>query len=145
MAKKNKKNDAALETPAVNTENTTPVSEIAPEVASVDPTSEVEAVEVEMEVVAEDTAEAVEPTADIDSVEVDVTVEAVEPVAVEEIKSKSQKEMFEEAISKIPFLIYQNGIMVCHSNPHLVIKTEAKYFEINFKKYSYTGIEVKHK
>ena len=58
---------------------------------------------------------------------------------------KSKKQTFEESIAKTPYVIYQNGIMICHSNPHLVIKTTDKYFEINFKKFSYAGIEVKHK
>lgn len=60
-------------------------------------------------------------------------------------KNKTIQEIFEEAIAKPPFVVFQNGVIVCHSNPLLKIKTEAKYFEINFKKYSYAGIEVKHK
>lgn len=59
-------------------------------------------------------------------------------------KTLSQKEMFEEAISKTPYTIYQNGILVCNYSAFLNIKTEAKYFEINNKKYSYTGIEIKY-
>ncbi|TXG83602.1 MAG: hypothetical protein E6R13_03765 [Spirochaetes bacterium] len=68
--------------------------------------------------------------------------EAIDKAIVK--KTLSQKEMFEEAISKTPFTIYQNGILVCNYSAFLNIKTEAKYFEINNKKYSYTGIEFKY-
>lgn len=52
--------------------------------------------------------------------------------------------MFEDAISKTPFTIYQNGILVCNYSAFLNIKNRSKYFEINNKKYSYSGIEIKY-
>jgi hypothetical protein len=101
--------------------------------------------------VVEETTPVVEETAVTEEVapveETPVTEEAA-PVAEEVapvVSAKSARETFEEAISKTPYAIYQNGIMICHSNPHLTIKTENKYFEINYRKFSYAGIEVKHK
>lgn len=152
MAKKNKKADET--TPEVtsneNTVNETPVEPTAEITPEVEPAAELEVeptmADAPAEAEVEPTAELeVEPTDEEEMIE--VVFEDEELVVVEEpiIESKSQKHMFEEAIAKTPFVIYQNNIMICHSNPYLVIKTEDKYFEINYKKYSYNGIEIKQK
>ncbi len=65
-------------------------------------------------------------------------------VEVEEIKEVSAKDSFLNSIATVPYTIYQNGILICTSNPYLDIKAEEKYFEINFKKHSYAGIEIKY-
>lgn len=112
------------------------VAEVPAEVPAEAP---VEEMELEKVTVAE---EIKEEESVVEVVEVDEEPETiVEPVVK---KSLTQKEMFEDAISKTPFTIYQNGILVCNYSAFLNIKTEAKYFEINNKKYSYTGIEIKY-
>jgi len=116
---------------AKNSEPVVPVEETL--VPAIEPTSEIAE-----EVVSEQPAIEVEPVTQF----VDDKIEYI--VKEEPVKEKTIKETFDEAISKPPFVIYQNGMVICHSNAHLVIKTEAKYFEINSKKYSYAGIEVKH-
>lgn len=126
MAKKAKNSEPVV--PVVPVEETLvpaiePTSEIAEEVVSEQPVIE---------------EAQVEPVTQF----VDDKIQYI--VKDEPVKEKTIKETFDEAISKPPFVIYQNGIVICHSNAHLVIKTEAKYFEINSKKYSYAGIEVKH-
>lgn len=109
-----------------------------PVVAEVPAEAPVEEMELEKVTVAEE-IKVEEPIVEV--VEEPVVETVVEPVVK---KSLTQKEMFEEAISKTPFTIYQNGILVCNYSAFLNIKTEAKYFEINNKKYSYTGIEIKY-
>jgi len=113
-----------------------------PVVAEVPAEAPVEEMELEKVTVAEEIKEEESAVEVVEVVEVDEEPETiVEPVVK---KSLTQKEMFEDAISKTPFTIYQNGILVCNYSAFLNIKTEAKYFEINNKKYSYTGIEIKY-
>lgn len=121
--------------------------------APVEPTLEPTFDIIETPVVAEVPAEAPVEEMELEKVTVAEEIKVEEPVVevvaepvVEAIvkKTLSQKEMFEEAISKTPYTIYQNGILVCNYSAFLNIKTEAKYFEINNKKYSYTGIEIKY-
>jgi hypothetical protein len=123
MAKKKTKN---TENTPENTENTPVVNnETAEETAT-------------EETATEETA--TEETATEETATEEVAPEEVAP----QIKEKSAQATFEELIAKTPYVIYQNGVMICHSSPYLAIKTEAKYFEINFRKFSYQGIEVKH-
>lgn len=75
--------------------------------------------------------------------------EEVKEVKVKEVKPKqvvalSAKDNFEKQISKTPYKIYQNGVLVCNYNEFLKINLQDKYFEINNKKYVYTGIEIKY-
>jgi len=65
-------------------------------------------------------------------------------IAKAEKKGLSQKEMFEKAIEIKPFTIFQNGILVCHHSDFVKITVADKYFEINFRKFSYEGIEIKY-
>lgn len=147
MPKKSKKNQENQENPV---ENTTPVNEtpVEPEVTP----------EVENEVAPE-----VEPTPEVtpeSEVEAPVEIEVpntptqifqqgLEEPKVEEPKAEakkglSQKEMFEKAIETKPFTIYQNGILVCHHSDFVKITVTDKYFEINFRKFSYEGVEIKY-
>lgn len=105
------------------------------------------------EVVVEDTTELLEDVSSaplaIEKVEekieeVSVVVEE-SPVDATPLEVEvSAKDLFLNAIAVTPYTIYQNGILVCVSNPYLEIKAEEKYFEINFKKHSYAGIEIKY-
>lgn len=60
------------------------------------------------------------------------------------IKSSSLKEIFLSNILQAPYSIYQNGILICHYDINNVIKANDKYFEVNGKKYTYLGIEIKY-
>lgn len=124
-----------------NNKNTTNISNISND-SSVDQTpAENAAIEPIVE-------PAIEPTPAAESKPVK-SKNAVKPVIAEPkfvtVKPNSIQETFEEAISITPYSIFQNGVLLCHYTEGLKIKTEAKYFEIQFKMYSYAGIEVKHK
>ena len=114
---------------------------VTPSRRAATPVAEVKAKAVEevKPVVEETKVEEVKPV-------VETKVEEVKPVVVAApvAKEKTAKEVFEEAISKTPYTVFQNGVLVFTYNAYHDIKLTEKYFEINFKKYSYTGIEVKH-
>lgn len=130
MAKKNKKNQENNVTPVENAtpvENTTPEVEVTAEVAPTD------------EVIVEKSP-------------IDIFHSSLEEPTIEQPKAEvkvqntqlSQKQMFEKAIETKPFTIYQNGILVCHHSDFVKITIADKYFEINFRKFSYDGIEIKY-
>lgn len=145
MPKKSKKKQENNENPV---ENTTPVNE-TPEA------TEVPAVEPEVEVTPEVEAETEAPTPEeiiVEKSPTDIFHSGLEEPKVEEPKVEakpekkglSQKQMFEKAIETKPFTIYQNGILVCHHSDFVKITVTDKYFEINFRKFSYDGIEIKY-
>jgi len=103
--------------------------------------------------------EEVELIVDISNTPLEITKEEVIEEVIEEklieekkedveekivIKELSQKDLFLETIKTVPFIISQNGVVICRSNPYLVIDAKDKYFEINFKKYSYTGLSIQY-
>ena len=65
-------------------------------------------------------------------------------VSFKDLGLVNTREMFEKAIEIKPFTIFQNGILVCHHSDFVKITVADKYFEINFRKFSYEGIEIKY-
>jgi hypothetical protein len=103
----------------------------------------VEAV-VEETVVEETVVEEVKATKKVKETKVEEKEAVVEIKEPKKVKELTIQEKFEESIAKTPFTLYQNGVLVCTHNRFLVIKTNAKYFEINNKKYTYTGLDIKY-
>ena len=54
------------------------------------------------------------------------------------------KQSFLNNIQKENYSIFQNGKLIYTYNLNTNIKTSEKYFEINGKKYTYFGIEIKY-
>lgn len=139
MAKKNKtENSTENSVENANNQSITPSND-GGEITTSDVVPAEDTIPAENDVVAE--AEAETPKAKKKQPKKTVAPVAPQPV-VQTVTTP--RDTFEKAISIKPFVIYQNGVMICHSNSNQVIKTDAKSFEINFKKYSYSGIEVKH-
>lgn len=142
MSKKSKKKQENTENPVENTTsvNETPETVISnePEIVEVTPETEANTEASAEEIVAKS------PTEIFQSGLEEPKVEEPKVEAKPEKKGLSQKEMFEKAIETKPFAIYQNGILVCHHSDFVKIAVTEKYFEINFRKFSYSGIEIKY-
>ena len=75
--------------------------------------------------------------------EVETKVEEVENV--KEVKvSNSFKDIFEKAIETTPYMLFQNGMLICRWKPNVSIECQEDGFVLNHVKYTYSGIEVKH-
>ena len=125
----------------VKPETTKTTPEITKEESKVPPIikgEEVDVVKEEIEIVVEETKETKES-------KVPPIIKGEEVDVVTKRKEKTPKESFEESISKGAYQIYQNGVLICNSSPFIKIETYEKYFQISFRKFSYTGIEVKQK
>lgn len=105
--------------------------------------TKVEGVKEEVVIKAEEVKQEVTTKVELEEAKIEEVKQDVTNI-VDVVKDKTFKEVFIEAISKTPFYISQNNVVICHSSPYLVIKTEEKYFEIGNKKYAYAGTEVKH-
>ncbi len=67
-----------------------------------------------------------------------------EVIDIPVIKNLTMKQSFLKNIQKQNFSIFQNGKLIYTHDLNTIIKTSEKYFEINGKKYTYFGIEIKY-
>jgi hypothetical protein len=76
------------------------------------------------------------------------TKEIVVPINVTEkeeyIKPMSLEAKFKDIFSKVPFIIFQNGVQVHKSNENDKIELNDTTFSLNGKVFNYAGIEVRH-
>lgn len=67
-----------------------------------------------------------------------------EIIVIPVIKNLTMKQSFLNNIQKENYSIFQNGKLIYTYDKNAIIKTSEKYFEINGKKYTYFGIEIKY-
>lgn len=137
MAKKKKnaeKNDNLAENPIKNE-----VTETSEDITSTEPIAEIPVEEEPQNEISSDLGEDF-------PMSLGDRLKEEKPKTLKERKEASltQKQIFEKSIEQTPFTIFQNGILICHHSDFVKIKLEENYFEINFRKFSYNGIEIKH-
>lgn len=138
-----KKGNKANKAKAEETEITNPIQEGAEEATAVaveeDTTAPELGVEPEVEIVTELVEEVVaeQPAAEPEPVKETKKVKKEEKVV-------SFKEIFEKSLEQTPYMLIQNGIIICRWKPNVIITCHEDGFTLNHTKYSYQGIEVKH-
>lgn len=86
----------------------------------------------------------VQSTEEIKPIKITKKVEKVEKVIDTPKQTLSLKQSFLKNTEKTNFTIYQNGTLIYTYNENTKINVFDKYFEINGKKYTYLGIEIKY-